>query len=136
LVLTSVPLKDPDHMPTLEKTIDSLFNNPNHKKIFDAILYLIIYSQYAFDQILPILYKATNLRALSQNYLKLEGFTNIENLNLELFCETWKKLGLSKFLELDEIFKTLAKFNEISFNISEVEDILNSTSPINRFRAF
>ena len=110
--------------PSIDKVVRSVMNNhPDRKKVFDAIVYLVLQSRYAADKVLNRLYSNETLRTMALNYLKEEGIVIpdvIERFND--FVHPWNELRNERLSKARTISDRLQLFNNFELTTAWLED--------------
>ena len=110
--------------PTIDKVVrDVISNHPDRKKVFDAIIYLVLHSRYAADKVLNRLYSNETLRTMALNYLEdmeiaipdaIEGFND--------FVRPWNELQNEKFNRARTISNKLRLLDNFELTTAWLED--------------
>ena len=109
--------------PSIDRAVRGVVSNhPDKKKVFDAIVYLVLHSRYAADKVLHHLYSDEALRRMAINYLEnmeIAILGTIEDFND--FVRSWNKLRHQKFDRIHNISNDLRLLDNFEFTTAWLE---------------
>ena len=109
---------------TIDKAVrDVVDNHPDRKRVFDAIVYLVLHSRYAADKILDRLYSNKSLREKALQYLENTGIVipdTIERFND--FVRPWNELRNEEFNRSRAISNKLRLLDNFELTTAWLED--------------
>ncbi len=109
---------------TFNKVVRDVINNhPDKKKVFDAIVYLILHSRFAADRVLNRLYDNETLRTMAIDYLKGMGIEVPDVMErLVDFVRPWNELRNRKSNAARNTSDKLRLLNNFDLTTSWLED--------------
>ena len=111
-------------IPSVDKALrDAVNNHQDKKKVFDAVAYLVLHSQYAAEKILNPLFYNQGLRTEALNYLKGMKVTIPDTMErFNHFAQLWNELRYKKFNTARALSNELRLLKNFDFSTTWLED--------------
>lgn len=124
----------PPKVPSIETAIIDIFNNHNKKeKIFNAIGYLSLNSQFATTKILQILYNNPKIRKFSLDYFESRRISiSTSKIDLEEFINLWNELNRLTFNKIRSVVRVLQTLTRIEMATAWLEDAIERIKPLSQ----
>ena len=116
----------------IDKAVREVINDyPNTEKVFDAIAYLILRSQYAADMVLNRLYHEESLRKMALGYLEGMKITIPDPIeHFDDFVRPWDELCSAKSNMANSVSSELQLLENFDLTTAWLEDNIRHTEDI------
>jgi len=110
-------------VPTIEEALIETFEkSKNVESLFNAIGYLISYSQNAAKRVITFLYNKVHFKSLALDYLEKRGFHNLKpEISKKKFEELWNNLIMKTLDQLGKISKEIQYITHMEFSTAWLE---------------